>query len=63
MRRGFFGDEDVDAVVAPTVGARDAADVGRGFEDERAQAGFGEFKRSREPGGSGSDHEVRCVVG
>jgi hypothetical protein len=54
---------DVDAVASPAVCARDAADVGRGFEDERAQAGFGEFKRSREPGGSGSDHEVRCVVG
>jgi hypothetical protein len=44
------------------VGARDAADVGRGFEDERAQAGFGEFKGGREPGWAGSDHEVGCLV-
>jgi hypothetical protein len=54
---------DVDAVVAPAVGARDASDVRRGFEDKRTQAGFGEFERSREPSGPGSDHEVGCVVG
>jgi hypothetical protein len=37
--------------------------VGRGFEDERAQAGFGEFKGSREPGWAGSDHQMGCVGG
>ena len=49
---------DVDPIVAPAVGARDAADVGRGFEDERTEAGLGEFERGRESCGAGSDDEV-----
>ena len=54
---------DVDPIVTPAVGARDAADVGRGFEDKRTEAGLGEFERGRESCGAGSDDEVRCVVG
>ena len=54
---------DIDAVFAPAVGARDAADVGRGFEHERTEVGLGEFERGSESGGAGSDHEIRCVGG
>lgn len=54
---------DVDAVVAPAVGARDAADMRRGFEDERTQAGLGKLERGGESGESGADHKVGCVVG
>ena len=54
---------DVDAVVAPAVGARDAADVWGGLENQRAVAGFGEFERGGEAGGPSSDHKVRRMVG
>lgn len=45
------------------VGVRDAVDVGRGFENKRAETGLCEFESGGETGGVCSDHEVRCVVG
>jgi hypothetical protein len=36
--------------------------VGRSFEDEWLETGFGEFKCGGEPCWAGSDHEVGCLV-